>query len=111
MRVAQQGGSSQLPRVLLQLNPGLGRQLQSQLRLTGRLKEKAKRTKDVERAGFADAFDRRMEEKRANVSRHMRMDEETRRTVDAIKMENRYVFWKQHIYLEIRNVPVLSYDH
>ena len=90
-RSLRQNPSSELPRVLLQLNPGLGRQLEAQLRRTEQLKEKAKRTRESSRRTFAEEFELRTEMKADNAARRiaLNMDEETRRAVDAIKAENR----------------------
>ena len=89
MRTNAQSTTSQLPRVLLQVNPGLTRQLTSKLAVMDRLREKNYRAADYGRRRFLDELERRREFRSKLYARHYRMDQETRRAVDAIKEQNR----------------------
>ena len=91
--------TSQLPRVLLQVNPGLTRQLTSKLAVMDKLREKDYRAADYGRRRFMDELERRREFRSRLYARHYRMDQETRRAVDAIKEQNRRLM-EQHQQLQ-----------
>ena len=71
--------TSQLPRVLLQMNPGLTRQLSRKLSLLDKLREKRTKSGDSHRRRFTAEFERRREFRQKLYKRHYRMDEETRK--------------------------------
>lgn len=71
--------TSQLPRVLLQLNPGLGRQLGKQLEMLDHLREKNLRSSDYQRKRWAHQLEDRRKARRRIYQRQMKMDEETRK--------------------------------
>ena len=81
--------SSQLPRVLLQVNPGIGRQLDDHLLRLDKLKLKAERTADYNRRRFGVVLEERREKKIIHVERRTKIDEETRNAVDKIRAERR----------------------
>ena len=78
--------SSQVPKVLLNLNPGLNRQLNTQLQMLDKLKEKAERTADQRRHRFVMDFETRRNRRERLYSRLTKMDDDTRRAID------RYLF-------------------
>ena len=73
---------SQVPKVLLNLNPGLNRQLNTQLQMLEKLKEKAERTADQRRHRFVMDFETRRNRRDRLYSRITKMDEDTRRAID-----------------------------
>lgn len=94
---AQSTTTSQLPRVLLQVNPGLTRQLTNKLAVMDKLREKNYRAADYGRRRFTDELERRREFRSKLYARHYRMDQETRRAVDAIKEQNRRLVEQQQL--------------
>lgn len=79
--------TSQLPRVLLQLNPGLSRQLGRKLVVMDKLKDKANKTADYKRRRFALDLEQRREFRQKLYRRHYRIDEETRKAHSHVKSE------------------------
>ena len=73
---------SEVPRVLLNMNPGLNRQLNTQLQMLERLKDKAERTADQRRHRFVMDFETRRNRRDQLYSRLTKMDDDTRRAVD-----------------------------
>ena len=59
MRTNSQSTTSQLPRVLLQVNPGLTRQLSTKLAVMDKLREKNSRAADYGRRRFMEELERR----------------------------------------------------
>ena len=74
--------ASQVPRVLLNLNPGLNRQLNTQLQMLEKLREKAERTADQRRHRFVMDFETRRNRRDRLYSRLTKMDDDTRRAID-----------------------------
>ena len=74
--------TSQVPRVLLNLNPGLNRQLNSQLQMLEKLKDKAERTADQRRHRFVMDFETRRNRRDRLFTRLTKMDDDSRRAVD-----------------------------
>ena len=97
MRTNSQSTTSQLPRVLLQVNPGLTRQLSTKLAVMDKLREKNSRAADYGRRRFMEELERRREFRSRLYARHYRMDPETRRAVDAIKEQNRLLLEQQQL--------------
>ena len=79
--------TSQVPKVLLNLNPGLNRQLNTQLQMLEKLREKAERTADQRRHRFVMDFETRRNRRDRLYSRLTKMDDDTRRAID------RYVWY------------------
>ncbi len=74
--------TSQVPKVLLNLNPGLNRQLNTQLQMLEKLKDKAERTADQRRHRFVMDFETRRNRRDRLYSRLNKMDDDSRRAVD-----------------------------
>ena len=66
----------------MNLNPGLNRQLDDQLQMLERLKEKASRTADQRRHRFVVDFETRQSRREKLYTRLIKIDDETRRAVD-----------------------------
>ena len=94
---SQSSTTSQLPRVLLQVNPGLTRTLRHRLAVMDKLREKNYRAADYRRLQFTDELERRREFRSKLYARQSRMDPETRRAVDAIKEQNRRLIEQQQL--------------
>ena len=73
---------SQVPKVLLNLNPGLNRQLNTQLEMLEKLKQKAERTADQRRHRFVMDFETRRNRRDRLYSRITKMDDDTRKAID-----------------------------
>ena len=86
---------SQVPKVLLNLNPGLNRQLNTQLEMLEKLKLKAERTADQRRHRFVMDFETRRNRRDRLYSRITKMDDDTRRAIDRYKPPN---FKSEHRY-------------
>ena len=74
--------TSQVPKVLLNLNPGLNRQLNTQLQMLEKLKDKAERTADQRRHRFVMDFETRRNRRDRLFTRLNKMDDDSRRAVD-----------------------------
>ena len=74
--------TSQVPKVLLNLNPGLNRQLNTQLQMLEKLKDKAERTADQRRHRFVMDFETRRNRRDRLYTRLNKMDDDSRRAVD-----------------------------
>ena len=74
--------ASQVPKVLLNLNPGLNRQLNTQLQMLEKLKDKAERTADQRRHRFVMDFETRRNRRDRLFTRLNKMDDDSRRAVD-----------------------------
>ena len=74
--------ASQVPKVLLNLNPGINRQLNTQLQMLEKLKDKAERTADQRRHRFVMDFETRRNRRDRLFTRLNKMDDDSRRAVD-----------------------------
>lgn len=79
--------SSQLPRVLLQVNPGLDRQLNEKLSLMDRLRDKSEISIDTKRKRIQTRFEQRRQRKTANAAKTYKIDDDTKQVdIDLINV-------------------------
>ncbi len=78
--------SSQLPRVLLQVNPGLDRQLNEKLSLMDRLREKSEISVDTKRKRIQTRFEQRRQRKATNAAKTYKIDDDTKQVIKIKKV-------------------------
>ena len=79
MSLRNSSNTSQLPRVLLTLNPGIARQLGQELRTLDTLREKSLRSSDHRRRKWMSQLEERIETGKKIYQRQIKMDDDTRK--------------------------------